>query len=143
MSQPRIKKTNRGEAIEKNTGRIHNLAQQIQKLADIVRESRRELHDETMELTDVFTDFEEEVNSQLAEISERLDLLERSVWRKIMDKVREIKSGGDPAEPMNRAVRLDIHSVRQDAHDRIKKEGGDDDEKDAGEPGEHSGGSTD
>lgn len=141
MSQPTIKKTNRGAAIEKNTGRIRILAQKIQQLADLVREVRRDLHDEIAELTDAVTDFEEEVNATLAEIDERLSLLERSTWRKIMDKMKDIKTGGNPAEPMNRAVALDIHSVRHEAHERIRKEEKKDEQQ--GESHDDSEGSSD
>jgi hypothetical protein len=48
-------------------------------------------------------------------------LLERSLWEKMMDRIKKTRKG-NPTEAPNRAVIVDGGKVREDAHKRAGKE---------------------
>lgn len=116
-----IKTANRTAAINRNAARTQTLAEKIEEMGKLVGKIREEL----MEQVDLIVGHTDELETgfavQIREINDRLDLLEVPIWRKIMDKVKEVMERGDPAKPANKAILLDIHSVRHTAHSTIVK----------------------
>ena len=78
------KNANRGEAISRNTQRIRKLAEKHKALGEIVKDVRRELKDEIEEVVVV-------MNEYFEEIEERLRLLERPWWKKLLRMELEVE----------------------------------------------------
>jgi predicted ribosome quality control (RQC) complex YloA/Tae2 family protein len=116
-----IKTANRTAAINRNAARTQTLAEKLEEMGKLVGKIREELVEQVDLIIEHVDELETGFAVQIREINDRLDLLEVPIWRKIMDKVKEMIERGDPAKPANRAVQLDIHSTRHEAHSRIKK----------------------
>jgi predicted ribosome quality control (RQC) complex YloA/Tae2 family protein len=116
-----IKNTNRTEAINRNAARLQKLAEKLEEMGKLVGKIREELVEQVDLIIEHVDELETGFAVQIREINDRLDLLEVPIWRKIMDKMKEVVDRGDPAKPANRAIQLDIHSVRHEAHSRIVK----------------------
>ena len=95
------KNANRGEAINRNAARIHELANKLKGLGNIVKDVKRELQDEINEILVVIDEMDEETQ-------ERLRLLERPWWKKLLRMDLEVKDAkeeeavretSDDAEP--------------------------------------------
>jgi hypothetical protein len=108
------KNANRGEAIMRNRARIEKLAEKIGEIGEQSEERRLQLKEE---LDALIEEFEGVKN----ELEERIDLLERSLWRKMMDKIKKVRKG-NPADASNRAVIIKDGRVREEAHKRAEKE---------------------
>ena len=117
----KIKTANRTAAINRNAARTQTLAEKLEEMGKLVGKIREELVEQVDLIIEHVDELETGFAVQIREINDRLDLLEVPIWRKIMDKVKEMIERGDPAKPANRAVQLDIHSTRHEAHSRIKK----------------------
>ena len=78
------KNANRGEAINRNAERVRRLSEKHKALGSIVKDVKRELQDEINEILVVVDEMDEE-------IKERLRLLERPWWKKLLRRDLEIK----------------------------------------------------
>ena len=116
-----IKTKNRTEAINRNAARTQTLAEKISELGGHVAAIRKELIEQVELIIKEMDEFNERLDWLAANSMDRLDQLERPIWRKIMDKMKEVVDRGDPAKPANKAILLDIHSVRHTAHSTIVK----------------------
>lgn len=116
-----IKTKNRTDAINRNAERTRTLAEKISELGGHVAAIRKELIEQVELIIKEMDEFNERLDWLAANSMDRFDQLERPIWRKIMDKMKEVVDRGDPAKPANRAIQLDIHSTRHEAHSRIKK----------------------
>jgi hypothetical protein len=116
-----IKTANRAEAINRNAARVKVLAEKIEEMGGLVGKIREELMEQVDLLIEQMQELENDFAEEIRGVKDRLDLVERSIWRKIMDKMSEVVDRGDPAKPANRAIQLDIHSTRHEAHSVIKK----------------------
>lgn len=116
-----LKTKNRAEAINRNAARVQTLAEKIEELGGMVKKIREELIEQVELIVEEMGEISDRLDGFAADTMDRLDQLERPIWRKIMDKVKDVIDRGDPAKPANRAIQLDIHSVRHEAHSRIKK----------------------
>jgi hypothetical protein len=108
------KTANRAAGIARNEARIKKLAQKIGEIGEGASEWRKELKDEIEVLA-------EELDESLDKIHARLDLLERSLWRKMMDRIKKVRKG-NPTKAPNRAVIVKDGDVRKEAHERAGKE---------------------
>ena len=108
------KNANRGEAIMRNKARIKELATKIGEIGKMSKESRTELKGEIEALAEEFEEISEALKG-------RLDLLERSLWRKMMDRIKKVRKG-NPTKAPNRAVIIKDGDVRKEAHTRAGKE---------------------
>lgn len=122
------KNKNRGEAIQRNAARVGALAEKLKEMGLLAKkldaEQKEEINLIVAEMESMSGDIvtlRSDLDATLTEVNRRLDLLERNMWRKFMDKMKDVVKRGDPAKPANRAIQLDIHSTRHEAHSRIKK----------------------
>jgi hypothetical protein len=114
-----IKTANRGEAIKKNSARVEMLARKLEELAKLTAQSNGDIAEQVEGIIEEMEEMENGFAEQILELKERLDLLERPIWRKIMDKVK--KKEPTPPTPNHRAVVLDIHSVKHTTKAETKK----------------------
>jgi len=85
------KNANRGEAIQNNYARIRTLAEKHKALGNIVNDVKRELQDEINEILVVVDEMDEETQ-------ERLRLLERPWWKKLLRMDLEVKDAKEEEE---------------------------------------------
>ena len=112
------KNANRGEAISRNTQRIRKLAEKHKALGEIVKDVRRELKDEIEEVVVV-------MNEYFEEIEERLRLLERPWWKKLLRMELEVKDAKEEEE----AVRETSDDAEPPASDSGPEDAGAEEEK--------------
>lgn len=122
----KIKTKNRGDAINQNAARVKVLARKIGELGNEMKEAKKSLVAMSDELSEL-------INGDLYDLKEgtnrRLELLERPIWRKLMDRIKD-KKGGDPAKPTHRAVMKDRGTIRQRPATGTEKEKGAEDGSD-------------
>jgi len=111
------KNANRGEAINRNAARISKLAEKVGELGKELKVGFKGMVAEAKAADEAFQNLREVFGQRLTE-------LEKPWWRKIMDKVKDKKKRGDPANPNHRAVIMDRSSVRKRPKDEEKKEEG-------------------
>ena len=85
------KNANRGEAINRNAERVRRLSEKHKALGSIVKDVKRELQDEINEILVVVDEMDEE-------IKERLRLLERPWWKKLLRMDLEVKDAKEEEE---------------------------------------------
>ena len=107
------KNANRGAAISRNAARVANLAEQLKNLGNLMKDMKREGMDEMNEIMVVM----EEVHEAH---TERLRLLERPLWKKLLRRDLEIKREEDemPKEEEKKPEPLATPSHRQVVVDR-------------------------
>lgn len=97
------KNANRGEAINRNAARVQELANKLKELGNIVKDAKRELQDEINEILVVIDEMDEETK-------ERLGLLERPWWKKLLRMDLEVKEKEEEM-PKGKVHRLEGHAT--------------------------------
>ena len=116
------KNANRGEAIQNNYARIRTLAEKHKALGNIVKDVKRELQDEINEILVVVDEMDEETQ-------ERLRLLERPWWKKLLRMDLEVKDAKEEEE----AVRATSDDAEPPAGHRRSEDAGTEEDGEAGQ----------